>query len=258
MAYFTPDERERYTRHLLLKEIGGPGQQKLKQATVALVGIGGLGAPAAMYLAAAGVGQVRLIDHDAVSLSNLQRQILFDTGDVGRDKTDAARTALLCLNPHVAVETIETRLTHENASELLEGAAVVLDGSDSFRTRHAVNAACHEAGAILISGAVGRFDGHVATFKSGLTRGRPVADRAPCYGCLVSDTGEDSPTCSELGIIGALTGVIGSMMALEAIKEITGAGQGLAGRLFVFDGLRGESRVVRLPADPQCSLCGDH
>jgi molybdopterin/thiamine biosynthesis adenylyltransferase len=139
---------------------------------------------------------------------------------------------------------------------LLEGVSIVLDGSDSFATRHAVNAACHAAGMPLISGAVGRFDGQVATFKSGLTRSLPADQRAPCYACFAPDAQGDAAACAEMGVVGALTGVIGAMMALEAIKEITGAGAGLAGRLFVYDGLNGESRVVALPADPHCTICG--
>jgi len=250
------EERERYARHILLKEIGGPGQQALKRATVALVGMGGLGAPAALYLAAAGVGTLRLIDHDAVSLSNLQRQVLYRSDDVDALKTERAEAALHALNPHVIIETRNEKLTDENARALLAGADVVLDGTDDFAVRFAVNAACHDLGLTLVSGAVGRWDGQIATFKSGKTKGRPVKERLPCYNCLVPEIPPSVEPCSAVGIVGALTGVVGALMALEAIKEIAGAGETLAGRLMIFDGLSMDSRTVRLPADPKCAVCG--
>lgn len=251
---FSADERERYGRHILLKEIGGAGQQRLKGARVALVGVGGLGAPAALYLAAAGVGALILIDDDIVSLSNLQRQILYRTNDVGAAKTACAAGALGALNPHVDITPHAERLTDANAKRLLAGATLVLDGSDSFETRFAVNAACHAGGIPLISGAVGRWEGQVATFKSGLTKG--AALQSPCYRCLVPEAPPDAEPCAATGIVGALTGVIGSLMALEAIKDITGAGDSLAGRLFIYDGLRGESRTITLAPDPACPVCG--
>ncbi len=256
MASFSSDERERYARHILLKEIGGPGQQRLKAATVALVGAGGLGAPAALYLAAAGVGTLRLIDHDAVSLSNLQRQVIYRGEDVGASKVERARAVLTEVNAHVNVEAMAQKLDAANATYLLKGADIVLDGTDDFATRFAVNAACHELGVTLISGAVGRWDGQVATFKSGLTRGLPSDQRLPCYRCFVPDIPPDAETCAQVGIVGALTGVIGSLMALEAIKEITGAGGSLAGRLFLYDGLRAEGRTVTLKRDRACPVCG--
>ena len=251
---FSADERERYARHILLKEIGGAGQQRLKAARVALVGVGGLGAPAALYLAAAGVGALILIDDDVVSLSNLQRQILYCTDDVGAAKTVCAARALGALNPHVDITPYAERLTGANAERLLAGATLVLDGSDSFETRFAVNAACHAGGIPLISGAVGRWEGQVATFKSGLTKG--AAHQSPCYRCLVPLAPPDAEPCAATGIVGALTGVIGSLMALEAIKDITGAGDSLAGRLLLYDGLRGESRTIALAPDPACPVCG--
>lgn len=254
---FNADERERYGRHILLKEIGGPGQQRLKAATVALVGAGGLGAPAALYLAAAGVGRLRLIDHDTVALSNLQRQIIFRSSDAGAAKVEQARAALNALNPNVVIETRRERLSDANASALLEGADVVLDGTDDFSTRFAVNAACHALGVTLISGAVGRWDGQLAAFKSGATKQLPPQQRLPCYRCLTPEAPPDAETCAQVGIVGALTGVIGSMMALEAIKEITGAGEGLAGRLFIFDGLNATARTIALKRDPSCAVCGD-
>jgi len=242
---FTDEEHERYARHVLLKELGGPGQQKLKAATVAIVGVGGLGAPASLYLAAAGVGRLRLIDHDVVSLSNLQRQVVFRTADIGAPKVDRAAGALAALNPNVEIETHAVKLTKANARALLDGATLVLDGTDDFVTRFAVNAACRNLGATLISGAVGRWDGQVSTFKRG----------GPCYRCLVSDIPPDAETCAQNGIVGALTGIIGSIMALETIKEIAEAGDGLSGRLLIYDGLKATARTVALKRDPSCPGC---
>ncbi|HWA22461.1 MAG TPA: HesA/MoeB/ThiF family protein [Caulobacterales bacterium] len=253
---FSAEELERYRRHILLKEIGGAGQQKLRGASVALIGAGGLGAPAALYLAAAGVGRLRIIDPDAASLPNLQRQVVYRSEDVGRSKVERTAEALLALNPNVTVEPVAERLGDDNAQRLLAGVELVLDGCDDFGTRFAVNAAAHALGIALISGAVGRWDGQIATFKSGLTKGKPEAERLPCYRCFVPEIPPDAEPCSLVGIVGALTGVIGSMMALEAIKEITGAGESLAGRLTLFDGLRGEARTVRLNPDPECPTCG--
>lgn len=250
------EERERYARHILLKEIGGPGQQLLKAATVAIVGAGGLGAPAALYLAAAGVGRLRLIDDDDVALSNLQRQVIYRGVDVGASKVERARAVLTELNAHVDVEAMSQRLDAANAAYLLRGIDVVLDGTDDFTTRFAVNAACHELGVTLVSGAVGRWDGQLATFKSGLTKHAPEAERLPCYRCFVPEIPPDAETCAAVGVVGALTGVVGSMMALEAIKEIAQAGESLAGRVLVFDGLSTEARTIRLPRDPACPVCG--
>ncbi|MGE3301691.1 MAG: ThiF family adenylyltransferase [Hyphomonadaceae bacterium] len=252
---FTPEEVERYGRHILLKEIGGAGQQKLRAARVAIVGLGGLGAPAALYLAAAGVGTLRLIDPDAVSLSNLQRQILYRGEDVGLAKTARAADALRALNPHVALELEPRLLDGANAETLLADCALVLDGCDDFETRFAVNAAAHALATPLVSGAVGRWDGQIATFKSGLTRRFPAADRLPCYRCFVPEIPPEAEPCSVTGVVGALTGVIGAMMALEAIKEIAGAGESLAGRILFYDGLAAAARVVRLPPDPECPVC---
>jgi molybdopterin/thiamine biosynthesis adenylyltransferase len=253
---FSADELERYQRHILLKEIGGAGQQRLKGAHVAMIGAGGLGAPAALYLAAAGIGRLTLIDPDTASLSNLQRQILYRSADVGEPKTARAAAALAALNPNVAVIPLAVRLEETNARALLAGADLILDGCDDYATRFAVNAAAHDLGVALISGAVGRWDGQAATFKSGLTKGLAPAERLPCYRCLVPETPPDAEPCAAVGVVGALTGVIGSIMALEAIKEITGAGTSLAGRLLIFDGLAAQSRTLRLSADPDCPTCG--
>lgn len=245
----SPEERERYARHILLKEIGGPGQQQFRAATVAIVGMGGLGAPAALYLAAAGVGRLRLIDHDTVALSNLQRQVLYATKDIGALKVERAAESLRALNPHVEIEAVAARFAplplKGEASALLDGADVVLDGTDDFATRYAINAACRELKIPLVSGAVGRWEGQVATFKPG----------SPCYRCLVPEIPPNAETCAQVGVVGALTGVIGSMMALEAIKEITQTGKSLAGRLWLYDALNATSRTITLSRDPACPVC---
>lgn len=247
---FSPEEVERYARHLVLREIGGAGQQRLAGAKVALVGLGGLGGPAALYLAAAGIGHLRLIDADDVSLANLQRQILFQTGDVNRAKTLAAAEALARLNRHVAVDLRPERLGPENAEALLAGMDVVLDGTDSFASRFAINAACHGLGLPLVSGAVGRWEGQLSVFASGLRAG------APCYACWVPPGIEEAQACAALGVLGPLTGIIGAAMALEAIKLITEAGTPLIGRILLYDGLDGSARMVQLAPDPACSVCG--
>ena len=241
---FSDDEIERYARHLVLAEIGGPGQQRLKAARVGVMGVGGVGAPAALYLAAAGVGTLRLIDDDAVALSNLQRQILFDAADLGRPKVDAGASALAALNPHVHVEPLQTRLTPDVAIGLLDGCDLVIDGTDDFATRFAVSDACLALGVPLVSGALGRWSGQVGVFV-----GRP------CYRCLVPDAPPDAETCARVGVVGALAGVIGSMAALEAIKLMTGAGKSLSGRLLLYDGLAGTARSIAVAADPSCRAC---
>ena len=253
---FSQEEVERYARHLVLREIGGPGQQKLRAAKVLIVGVGGLGAPAALYMTAAGVGHIGLVDPDTVALSNLQRQVLYATGDVGRPKASAAASHLVVLNPAVHLEPIQAALTSENARDLVRPYDLVLDGTDDFATRFAVNDACLAEGKVLVSGAIGRWSGQVGIFEGGLTRGKPLAERAPCYRCLVPHIPPDAETCALVGVVGALAGVVGSMMALEAIKWITGAGESLAGRLWLYDGLDAESRTVRLSADPDCPACG--
>lgn len=242
---FSDDEVERYARHLVLREIGGQGQQKLKAAKVLVVGAGGLGGPAALYLAAAGVGTLGLVDADHVSLSNLQRQILFSTSDVGESKTDRGVQHLAALNPEVQLVSHPFALTADNAEALIGQYDLVLDGVDDFGVRYLINAACLATGKTLVSGAIGRWTGQVAVFHG-----------QPCYRCLVPEIPPGAETCSAVGVVGALAGIIGSMMALEAIKEITGAGETLASRLFVYDGLSAEARTVRLTADPDCPACG--
>lgn len=251
----SPDQKERYARHILLKEVGGQGQQKLLSARVALVGAGGIGAPALLYLAAAGVGAVTIIDDDDVALSNLQRQVLFQTSDVGRSKAERAGAAVGRLTPDCQVRAHRGRLTSENAAALLRGHDLVLDGSDNFETRFAVNHACFELAIPLISAAVGRFDGQLATF-------RPFAKqspRLPCYQCLVPEAPPPGavPRCEEEGVLGAVTGVLGSLAALEALKELLSLGDSLAGRLLIYDGLASAARTIKLPHDPACPTCGD-
>ena len=240
---------DRHGRHILLKEIGGPGQARLSKARVLLIGAGGLGSPVALYLAAAGVGRLRIVDPDRVSLDNLQRQILFRTDDVGRPKTRAAQAALHALDPAIDVETVEGRADNASLPDLLDDVDVVLDGCDDFQTRFRVNRAAIAAGAPLVSGAVGRWDGQVGVFA-------PAIDGAPCYQCFVPGVPPEAERCAEVGIVGALTGVIGSVMALEAIKLITGAGTPLIGRMMIFDGLGGRARIVSLSKDPDCPACG--
>jgi molybdopterin-synthase adenylyltransferase len=242
---FTDEEVERYARQLVLREVGGPGQQRLKAARVLIVGAGGLGAPAALYLAAAGVGRLGLVDADTVALSNLQRQVLYAGADVGRPKVEAAAERLAGLNPNVVVTPHPVMLDAANARALAAGYDLVLDGTDDFATRFAVNAACLAERRPLVSGAIGRWTGQVGVFA-----GRP------CYRCLTPEIPPDAETSALVGVIGALAGVVGAMMALEAVKLIAGAGTPLTGRLWIYDGLAGESRTVRVGADPACPACG--
>jgi len=243
----TPTQIERYARHLVLKEIGGPGQNKLLSARIVIIGAGGLGGPAALYAAAAGIGHITLIDDDVADLSNLQRQIQFTQRHIGQPKAPALKEHLSDLNPDLSIEAIETRLTDKNAKALVRGHDLILDGTDSFEARFAVNQASYDLSLPLMSGALGRFNGQISLFNTGLD--------SPCYRCLVPDPPPDSKGCAEIGVIGALAGVIGSMMALEAIKFITGAGKTLAGKLFIYNGLDAQSRVINLPKDPACSVC---
>jgi molybdopterin-synthase adenylyltransferase len=252
-----PVRLDRHARHILLKEIGGPGQAKLANAHVAIVGAGGLGAPAALYLAAAGVGRLSLIDPDVVDLSNLQRQVLFRTQDVGVDKVRASSAALRALDPQINIEALVARLDATNAAQLIAGADIVLDGTDSFEARYQINQACHNLGITLVSGAVGRWDGQVAVFASGPTKSARREQRSPCYRCWVPDIPPQTETCAQMGVVGALTGIIGTMMALETIKLITGAGNPLIGRVLLFDGLASTSRTLKLSCDRHCPVCGE-
>lgn len=241
---FSDREVERYARHLVLREIGGPGQQKLKAARVLVVGAGGIGAPVSLYLAAAGVGRIGLLDDDQVALSNLQRQILFIEADVGKPKVDVGKARLAALNSDIEVEAIKVRLTPDNACELVRGWDFVVDGSDTFATRQAVGQACVEEGATLIAAAIGRWDAQVAVLKS-----------RPCWRCFVPEIPPQEETCARVGVAGALAGVAGSLAALAAIKAITGAGDDPTGEILMFDALAWRVRTARLAADPQCPTC---
>ena len=245
-AMFTDSEVERYSRQLVLSDWGGPGQQRLKAARVLIVGVGGLGGPAAMALAASGVGTLGLVDHDVVALSNLHRQTQFQTGDVGASKVRAAIRRLAGLNPEVVLEPHPGRIEPGNARGLISRYDLVLDGTDDFAARATINAACVAEGLTLVSGAVARWTGQVGVFTA-----------RPCWRCLVPETPPDADTCATVGVAGPLTGTIGGLMALEAVKLLTGAGEPLLGRLLVYDGLSGVARTVRIAADPVCSVCGE-
>src|SRR5580704_2729094 len=246
-------ELDRYARHIVLRQIGGPGQAKIRGARVLVVGAGGLGSPLALYLAAAGVGTLGLVDDDQVSLSNLQRQILYRTSDVGRPKTQAAAEALAALNDGVRIEPHALRLTADNAMALIGQYDIVADGSDNFATRFLLNDACYFAGKTLVSAAVTEFEGQLATYKG-------HEPGYPCYRCLFPAPPPPGtvPSCSETGVLGAAAGVMGSLQALEVLKEITGAGTGLAGKLLLYDGLSAQFRTVKLDPDPACPLCGQN
>lgn len=240
-------ELDRYARHLVLKQIGGPGQIRLKEARVLVVGAGGLGAPICLYLAAAGVGRITLADDDTVSLSNLQRQVIFRDDLRGEPKAYAAAEAMLRLNPHLDVTPLIRRITEADTA-LIADHDLVIDGTDSFAARDAINRACTAAGVPLIWGAIGQWDGQVTLFDP--------ARGGPCLACLFPKAPIHDAPCAEAGVVGALPGIIGSVMALEAIKHLTGAGQSLRGRMMLFDGLYGESRMIACAADPACPVCG--
>lgn len=241
----------RYSRHILLPEIGVEGQEALLAARVLVVGAGGLGSPASMYLAAAGVGHIVLCDHDAVDLTNLQRQILHSEATVGRPKVESGRESLLRLNPLVDVETIHARLEGEALEAQVQGADVVLDCSDNFATRHAINRACARHRRPLVSGAAIRFDGQVSVFDLRRTE-------SPCYHCLFPEGKEvEEVRCAVMGVFAPLTGIIGATQAAEALKLIVGCGNSLDGRLLLLDGLGMEWRSISLGRDPACAVCGD-
>ena len=247
---FTEDEIRRYSRHILLREVGGTGQAKLQAARVLVVGAGGLGSPLVLYLAAAGIGTIGIVDDDVVELSNLQRQIAHTTASLGMPKVASAVAAARSLNPGVMVEAHQIRLTAANALDLIGRYDLVCDGTDNFATRFLVADACVLARRTLVSGAVLRFDGQLSVFK-------PHAG-GPCYRCLYPEPPPPGlvPSCSEAGVLGAVTGVIGTLQATEVLKEIMGIGESLSGRLLVWDALATRFRTVKLPRDPDCALCG--
>lgn len=245
------EELDRYARHIVLREIGGPGQARLKAAKVLVVGAGGLGSPVLLYLAAAGIGTIGIVDFDAVSLSNLQRQIAHRTADVGRAKTDSAAEAIAAINPNVRTVLHPERLNASNALEIIAGYDIVADGSDNFATRFLINDACFLAKKTLVSAAVTEFDGQLATFK-------PHAGDWPCYRCIFPEAPPPgtTPSCSETGVLGAAAGVMGTLQALEVIKEAAGVGESMAGKLLIYEALSTRFRNVRVRRDPACALCG--
>jgi molybdopterin-synthase adenylyltransferase len=251
-----PEEVERYARHLVLRDVGGPGQAKLKAARVLVVGAGGLGTPLLQYLGAAGMGTIGIVDDDAVSLSNLQRQVIHATADVGRPKIDSAAAAVQRLNPHVAVEAHATRLTAANARDLIDGYDLVADGSDNFETRYTVSDACFHAKKPLVTAALGQFDGSLTTLRAHETG--PDGELNPTYRCLfpAPPPAGTVPTCAEAGVLGALAGVMGSLMALEVIREIVGFGEGLVGRLLMVDARSMRFDTLRYRWDPANPLSG--
>ncbi len=251
------DELERYARHIVLREVGGPGQAALKRARVLVVGAGGLGAPVLMYLAAAGVGTLGIVDDDEVALSNLQRQVIHATPDIGRPKVESAARAIRRLNPHVNVVTHAVRLTEANAAGLIGEYDLVADGSDNFTTRYLVSDTCFHLGKPLVTAAVGTFDGTLTTLRAH-ERG-PDGTPNPTYRCLFPEPPPAGtvPSCQEAGILGALTGIMGSMMALEVIREIVGFGEGLVGRLLMVDARSMRFETLNYAWDPGNPLSGE-
>jgi len=253
----TGDELERYSRHILLREVGGPGQLALRRARVLVVGAGGLGAPVLLYLGAAGVGTLGIVDDDVVSLSNLQRQVIHGTGDIGRSKVASATSAVAGLNPHVAINGHNVRLTAANALDLVGRYDLVADGSDNFTTRYLVSDACFLAGKPLVTAAVGMFDGTLTTIRAHerASDGSPN----PTYRCLFPEPPPPGtvPACAEAGILGALTGIMGSLMALEVIREIVGFGEGLVGRLLMVDARSMRFETLSYDWDPGNPLSGE-
>jgi adenylyltransferase/sulfurtransferase len=246
-----PEEMVRYSRHMIIPEVGVSGQKKLKAASILLVGTGGLGSPLGLYLAAAGVGRLGLVDFDVVDESNLQRQIIHGTEDVGRPKLDSARDRIRSVNPFVQVETHPTRLTSENALQILAGYDIVIDGTDNFPTRYLVNDASVLLGKPNVYGSIFRFEGQVSVFH---------ADGGPCYRCLYPEPPPPGlvPSCAEGGVLGILPGIIGTLQANEAVKLVLGLGETLSGRLLLVDALAMEFREVRVKKDPRCPVCGDN
>ena len=252
MSAETIDFNERYSRHLLLPEVGVEGQRRLEGSRVLMIGAGGLGSPAAFYLAAAGVGHLRIADDDVVDRSNLQRQILHTEARIGEPKVASAQATLGALNPRTQVEAVQARVTSDNIERLLDGVDVVLDGADNFQVRYLLNDACVKLGIPLVYGAVQRFEGQVSVFDAGRHRGE-----LPCYRCLFPEPPppEFAPNCAEAGVLGVLPGVIGLLQATEVVKLLLGIGDSLAGRLLQFDALSMRFRETRLRHDPDCAVC---
>ncbi len=253
----SPEELERYARHIVLREVGGPGQAALKRARVLVIGAGGLGSPVLLYLAAAGVGTLGVVDDDKVALSNLQRQVMHSTRDVGTVKVESAAAAIAALNPHVSVEQHATRLVAENALDLVWRYDIVADGSDNFETRYLVSDACFFAKKPLVTAAVGTFDGSLTTLRA--HERAPGGEPNPTYRCMFPEPPPPGtvPVCAEAGILGALTGVLGSLMALEVIREIVGFGEGLVGRLLIVDARSMRFETLQYGWDPANPLSGE-
>jgi len=247
----TPDEIKRYSRHLIMPEVGMDGQRRLKAGSVLCIGAGGLGSPAAMYLAAAGIGRIGIVDFDVVDFSNLQRQLLHGTSDVGTSKNESAKRRLNDLNPHVQVDTYETLLTSENALDLFKDYDVILDGTDNFPTRYLVNDACVLTGKPNAYGSIFRFEGQAPVFAT---------KDGPCYRCLYPEPPPPGlvPSCAEGGVLGVLPGIIGVVQATETIKLIAGIGEPLIGRFMIYDALKMKFRELKLRKDPECPVCGTH
>jgi adenylyltransferase/sulfurtransferase len=248
---FSEAEIARYSRHILLREVGGTGQARLRAASVLIIGAGGLGSPAALYLAAAGVGRIGIVDHDVLELSNLQRQVAHGMAGLGRAKVASATAAMRAINPEIEVIPIEARVDASRIDNLVAAYDLVLDGTDNFETRFVVADACVRARRTLVSAAVLRFEGQISTFKP-----HAGAD-LPCYRCLYPEAPPPGmvPSCSEAGVLGPVTGVMGTLQATEAMKEILGIGTGLAGRLLLWDALDMRFRMIAVPRDPACAVC---
>jgi len=255
MSILTDEQLDRYARHIVLKDIGGIGQKKILDAHVLIIGAGGIGCPAIQYLAAAGIGALTIIDDDVVSLSNLQRQVLFTVDDIGKPKVDVAKKSAQAINPEVVINTVSQRLTAqsfaEDAASFFEQFDVILDGSDNYQTRLLVSDLSLAHRIPLVSAAIGQFQGQLGIFRG-------WEDDKPCYRCFVGDAldPDDCDNCSEVGVLGAMVGLMGSFAAMEAIRVITGFGDDPAGKLQLFDGLRPSMRSINLPKDPECKSCG--
>lgn len=253
---FTEDQIQRYARHILLPQVGGQGQEKLLNSKVLVIGAGGLGSPVLLYLAAAGVGTIGIVDDDSVDLSNLQRQIVHTTDRVGVTKVESAAVALRAINPDITLNLHQERITAANAEALMAPYDVVTDGSDNFATRFLINDAAYFTKTPLVTGAILRFDGQLATFKN-----FPGGHQdGPCYRCIFREPPPPGqiPSCSEAGVLGALCGTVGSLQATEIIKEILGVGESLSGSLLIYDALATQFRTIKVKRDPGCPLCGDH
>jgi len=253
MFKFTEEQIKRYARHIILPEVGGKGQEKLLNSKVLVIGAGGLGSPAILYLAAAGVGTIGIVDFDVVDLSNLQRQIIHNTERVGTPKVESARKTVEMLNPDVKVITYNTRISKENIMDIIKDYDVVLDGTDNFPTRFLINDACYFAGKPLVSAAMLRFEGQVSVFDF------RMKEQSPCYRCLFPEPPPPGlvPSCQEAGILGSIGGIMGCIQATEAIKLILGIGEPLVGKLLIMDALSMDFRKVKLRKDPNCPLCGE-